>query len=113
MLKIFESRGVRILAGTDAPNPFCVPGYSLHEELELMVTAGINASKALAASTSNVPEFLGRSVPTSYVLLSGNPLSDIKNTRKIEAVNVDGRVLLRKDLDAMLARTKKRANASR
>ena len=113
VLKIFERKGVRILAGTDAPAPFCVPGYSLHEELELMVGAGMSASRALAAATSNVPEFLGRNVPPTYVLLSGNPLSDIKNTRKIEVVIVDGRVLLRKDLDAMLAATKKRANASK
>ena len=74
VLRIFESRGVGILAGTDAPASFCVPGYSLHEELELMVVAGISATKALAAATSNVPEFLGRSVPLSYVLLTGNPL---------------------------------------
>lgn len=33
VLKIFESRGVRILAGSDVPAPFCVPGYSLHDEL--------------------------------------------------------------------------------
>ena len=113
VLKIFESRGVQILAGTDAPAPFCVPGFSLHEELELMVGTGISASKALAAATSNVPAFLGRSVPPSYVLLSANPLVDIRSTRKIEALIVDGRVLLRNDLDAMLARTKKRADASK
>ncbi len=113
VLKIFERHGVRILAGTDAPAPFCVPGYSLHDELEWMVGAGISTSKALAAATSNVPEFLGRSVPPTYVLLSDNPLADIRNTRKIEAVIVDGRALLRKDLDSMLARTKKRADASK
>ena len=113
VLKIFDKKGVRILAGTDSPYPFCVPGFALHDEMELLVGAGISAPKALAAATTNVTEFLERDYPPAYVLLSGNPLTDIRNTRKIEAVIVDGRVLLRSELESMLAATKERADASR
>ena len=107
ILGLFERKGVKILAGTDAPWPYCVPGFSLHDELELLVGSGLSARGALAAATVNATEFLNV-VPRGVVLLGANPLLDISNTRKIEAVIVDGRVLARKDLDAMLAATRKR-----
>ena len=51
--------GVGILAGTDTPNPFVYPGFSLHDELELLVQAGLSPREALAAATSAPAEFLG------------------------------------------------------
>ena len=113
ILQIFNRKGVRILAGTDSPAPFCIPGFSIHEELELLVGSGLTPRAALAAATVNVDDFFGKPHPPTIVLLNANPLIDIRNTRKIETVIADGRILLRKDLDSMLANTKRRALASK
>jgi imidazolonepropionase-like amidohydrolase len=103
--------GVRILAGTDVPNPFCFPGFSLHDELGLLVEAGLTPMEALQAATRNPAEMTGEtSVGTveagklaDLVLLDADPLADIGNTRKIHAVVLGGRIFSRADLDGMLA----------
>ena len=92
-------RNVPIAAGTDTPIGLGVPGYSLHTELELLVAGGMTNQQALHAATiaptqffSNADE-IGRIEPgmaADLVLLNANPLQDIRNTRKIEAVMVQG-----------------------
>jgi len=52
--------GARMMAGTDAPIPGVVPGFSLHDELKLLVAAGLTPYEALRAATANVAEFLGQ-----------------------------------------------------
>ncbi|MGA2590262.1 MAG: amidohydrolase family protein [Bryobacteraceae bacterium] len=108
--------GVGILAGTDTPFPFCVPGFSLHDELELLVEAGLSPLEALQSATIRPAEFLGRDRAlgtveqgkiADLVLLDGNPLEDIRNTRKIAAVVVNGVYLPRGILDRMLAEVRK------
>jgi hypothetical protein len=103
--------GVRLLAGTDMPNPYTMPGYSLHQELELLVQSGLPPVEALRAATLNPAQFLGRETEmgtveqgkwADLVLLNANPLEDIRNTRKIEAVIVNGKLVQRKDLDKLL-----------
>src|SRR5262249_9091040 len=78
--------GVPILAGTDTLNPFCFPGFSLHDELALLTQAGLTPMQALQAATRNAAEYLGQldSLGTiephklaDLVLLSANPLDDI------------------------------------
>jgi hypothetical protein len=107
--------GVRLLAGTDASVPYCFPGSGLHDELELLVEAGLNRMEALQAATRNPAEFLGwerklgtvqRGKLADLVLLDADPLEDIRNTRRIRAVVLGGRVLDRAALDAMLPRPK-------
>lgn len=92
--------GVKILAGSDTPNPYVFPGDSLHEELGLLVKAGMTPAQALQAATIRPAEYLGMTdrlgsiAPgklADLVLLSGNPLMDIANTRRIEAVVFNGR----------------------
>ncbi len=104
---------VPLLAGTDSPDPFVFPGSSLHEELELLVKAGLNPLQALQAATKNPTEFLrkterGRALfapgQADLLLLDANPLDDIRNTRRIFAVIMDGRYYSRRDLDLMLAK---------
>jgi imidazolonepropionase-like amidohydrolase len=104
--------GVRFLAGTDTPNPFCFPGFSLHDELGFMVKAGFTPLEALQASTINPAEFLGlsdslgtieKSKIADLVLLEADPLKDIANTKKITAVITNGRFLDRTALDGLLA----------
>jgi hypothetical protein len=105
--------GVSILAGTDTPNAFVVPGSSLHHELELLVESGLTPLEALRAATIEPARFLGAldSLGTvepgkvaNLVLLDANPLSDIRNSRTIRAVVVRGRLLDRPLLDSVLAR---------
>lgn len=102
--------GVGILAGTDVGNPFMVPGFSLHDELALMVDAGLTPLEALQTATRNVGAYLGRrdvgSVTTGsvadLVVLNGDPTADVHNTRKIAAVILNGRYLDRGTLDRLL-----------
>jgi len=102
---------VKILAGTDCLNPYVYAGYSLHEELELLVNAGMTPTDALASATINPARFFGRErtsgiisggVTPNFVLLNANPLEDIRNTQKIFAVAQSGKFYDRKALDKIL-----------
>jgi imidazolonepropionase-like amidohydrolase len=104
--------GVRILAGTDVLNPFAFPGFSLHDELALLVQAGLSRADALRAATINPAIYMGMEKTAGsvdpgrnadVVLLDANPLDDIAATTRIHAVIVRGRLLDRAALDSMLA----------
>ena len=91
--------GVPLLVGTDAPEPQVTPGFSLHQELEMFVESGLPPAAALKAATMNnaaalrQDHRLGSIAPgklADIVLLSANPLVDIRNTRRIEIVIRDG-----------------------
>jgi imidazolonepropionase-like amidohydrolase len=95
-------RGIAIGAGTDTPINYALPGYALHEELEMLVRAGLAPLEALRAATIRPAEFfgldaeMGRIEPgmrADLVLLAADPLIDISNTRRIEAVVAAGRLL--------------------
>ena len=121
LMEVVESMnqaGVRFLAGTDTFNPFCFPGFSLHDELELLVHAGLTPAQALQAATRNAAEYSNKldsfgSVEKGKIadllVLDGNPLEDINNTRKISSVIYGGKVFDRAALDQMLADVEKRA----
>ena len=103
---------VGILAGTDILNPYLYPGFSLHEELELLVEAGLTPFAALQTATANPAKFFGKEKEfgtigkgklADLVLLDANPLEQISNTKRINAVVVNGRFLDRIALDKMLA----------
>lgn len=104
--------GVRFIAGTDTANPYIFPGFSLHEELALLVRAGFTPMQALQSATRDAAEYLGQldSVGTiekgktaDLVLLDANPLAEIGNTRKINAVIVGGKLISKQELANMLA----------
>ena len=104
-----QRAGLALLAGSDAGVPFSHPGIGLHEELAMLVDAGLTPMQALQAATRNAAQALGAdSLGTlevgkmaDVVLLSANPLDDIRNTRRLVAVVLGGRVLERAALDAM------------
>jgi imidazolonepropionase-like amidohydrolase len=106
-----QRAGVGILAGTDVLNPYCFPGFSLHDELGLLVRAGLTPIEALQAATLNAARFMGRENDlgtiaagklADLVLLDRNPLDDISNTKKIDGVVLDGRLFPKAALDDML-----------
>ena len=104
--------GVEFLAGTDASgwNPV-LPGFGLHEELALLVESGLTPMEALQSATRNPARYFNKldemgtveaKKSADLVLLNANPLEDIRNTQKIEAVVMRGRYYSRKELNAML-----------
>lgn len=104
--------GVTLLAGTDTPAPLIWPGFSLHDELQTLVEdAQLTPAEALRAATLNPARYFGAtdSMGTiapgkvaDLVLLAANPLSDIRNTRRVTGVVVNGHYLQRDELDQML-----------
>jgi imidazolonepropionase-like amidohydrolase len=103
--------GVRVLPGSDFPNPVMIPGASLHEELALLVRAGLTPAEALRTATQNpaiylgLTDSLGTIAPgkaADLVLLDANPLADIRNVGKVHSVWRAGRYLNRRTIDLML-----------
>jgi imidazolonepropionase-like amidohydrolase len=98
-----QAGGVKVTAGTDLTNPFVVPGHSMHEELRLLVEGcGFLPMEAIVAATSRAADLLGQgddlgSVEkrklADLVVLDGNPLEDISNTRRISAVYKGGQAI--------------------
>jgi len=103
---------VEVLAGTDTGDPYTIPGATLQDELEQLVTAGLSPRQALAAATIAPARFLefddtmGAIEPgkmADLVLLDANPLIDIRDVRKIAAVFARGKYLSRARLNEILA----------
>ncbi|HEV2992084.1 MAG TPA: amidohydrolase family protein [Candidatus Angelobacter sp.] len=120
IVNAMRKAGVPILAGTDTAAAVAVlPGFSLHTELECFVQAGFTPLEALQTATVNPAKFLGlqsemgtveKGKLANLVLLDANPLEDIRNTRKIAAVILNGRLLDRAELDQILAQIAAYAN---
>ncbi len=98
-LKRAQELGVPIALGTDTNNPQVFPGYAAHEELALMVEAGLDEADALKAATATAADFLqqsgslgliGAGAQADIVALRDNPLDDIVNTRKLVFVMAGG-----------------------
>ena len=113
ILRALHEGGVKILMGTDAPQQFSVPGFSLHRELLRMREAGMSPYEILKTGTVNVGQYFSkqdsfgaieRGRRADLVLVDANPLVDITNVAKISGVMVRGRWLSRADLDAGLAK---------
>jgi imidazolonepropionase-like amidohydrolase len=113
--------GGKIMAGSDSPEWLMAYGWALHRELEALVTAGLTPYQALEAATRNPAEFLGaakewgtieRGKRADLVLISGNPLRDIRNTARIEGVVIGGRWLEPAKLRALIATGSERINGA-
>jgi hypothetical protein len=119
LLPLLFKSGITILAGTDAGylNSFNYPGLGMHEELAIMVKYGLTPQQALICSIVNGPAFFKQSKLYGAVLkeknadlliLNANPLIDINNTKKIDAVINKGKYLSRKMLDQLLSDTEQK-----
>lgn len=110
-----ERAGIPLLAGTDVSwaNPYTFAGFSLHDELSLLVEGGLTPYQALRTATINPARFLHAtdSLGTvevgklaDLVLLDADPLQDIRNTRKVHAVFLNGQLIDSSARQALLAR---------
>lgn len=115
---IVHSEHVKFLVGTDLGGRDIYPGFSTHEELSLLVKAGLTPMETLIAATRHPAECLSQGTElgtieknkiADLVLLDQNPLDDILNTKTINAVIADGRLFKRPELDAMLEMVAKKA----
>ena len=118
IVRAMNRAGVPIMAGTDMLNPFTFPGFSLHDELVNLTDAGLSPAEALRAATlspavfMNATDSLGtveKGKRADLVLLDANPLEDIHNTHKVNAVVLNGRYYDRVALDAFMAASQKMA----
>jgi hypothetical protein len=117
LLPVLRESGARFLLGTDAGNPLMVAGFSVHEELAILVRdGGLTPYEALTAATRNVGEFLGDSLrgrvvsgaPADLILVDANPLTDLARLRTPTGVMAKGRWFTRTELDAMLVAARRR-----
>lgn len=111
IVKLMHAKGIKLLAGTDYPNPYCFPGFSLHDELQLMTQAGLTPFQALQTATINPAIFLELTNDygsvevgkiANLVLLNKNPLKDINNTKSIYGLILKGKYINEKSLQEML-----------
>ena len=107
------------MAGTDSYDPYSFPGFSLHQELEQLVQAGLSNAEALATATLNPAEYFGLTKDygaisegkiADIVLLNNNPLEDIRHTQSIEALVFNGALYSRSELDSFLTYVEERVS---
>jgi imidazolonepropionase-like amidohydrolase len=111
LIRALHAGGAGLLLGSDAPQIYNVPGFSIHRELEALVAAGLTPYQALETGTRNVAVFFGTLPQTGtievgkradLVLLEGNPLTDIRNTGRQAGVMFRGRWLGRAEIQSRL-----------
>ncbi len=117
LIKVFKEAGIPIVAGTDAGSSGVIWGFSLHDELQLLVEAGLTPKEALTSATRLPAIWLGidSKIGTieagkfaDLILLDSNPLEDIRNTRKIAGVFINGLWLDKIKINTMLSDLSKR-----
>jgi len=119
IINTLHDLGVKVLAGTDVPNPYIIAGISLHEELVQYVKAGMALADALKTATlypaqyfnhSNILGLVNENYIADLVILDDNPLDDITNTQKIHAVLYNGELHDKENLENL--RSNQLANLS-
>lgn len=118
-LREMHASGVPILAGTDSPLPYIFPGWAMHDELLLLVEAGLSPIEALRTSTSNAGTFIGdehigriqEGALADLVILDADPTKDIGATRNIDSVIIGGNLIDKTGRQAEFERLKRVAAA--
>jgi imidazolonepropionase-like amidohydrolase len=108
LVGLMNQAGVTLLAGSDLGSKWISPGSSLHDELALLVEAGLTPMQALQAATHNPARFMKVDAGTveagkiaDLLLLDANPIEDIRNTRRIHAVMLRGKLFERSALQSL------------
>jgi imidazolonepropionase-like amidohydrolase len=111
LIKALHDGGVPLLLGSDAPQIWNIPGFSVHRELQALVAAGLTPYEALATGTINVARFFGAESQrgtialgkrADLVLVEGNPLTRIENTGQIAGVLINGRWMTKDEIEKRL-----------
>ena len=111
MVGKLHEKNVPFMAGTDTPIGYLIPGRSLHKELEVLVESGLSNIEAIKTATVNPATFFGlenkvgrikNGYKADLVILNSNPLDNIKNTQKMNAVIKNGYLLSRDSLDSLM-----------
>jgi imidazolonepropionase-like amidohydrolase len=110
-----QKNGIGLLLGCDAPQVFNVPGFSTHNELQYLVACGLTPYEALLTGTVNVAKYLN--IPNlgvikpgavaDLILIGGNPLLDVSQTKRVEGVILRGQWLSKAYIDAGLKKLEK------
>jgi imidazolonepropionase-like amidohydrolase len=121
LVRALRDAGAGLLLGSDTPNPFVIPGLSVHEELQNLVDSGLTPYQALSAGTRDAAEFLGVAAEigtvaigkrADLILVEGNPLESVANLSRRTGVMIRGHWYsaadLQKQLDALAASYPKR-----
>ncbi len=111
VLKALQAGGARIVFGTDAPQIFSVPGFSIHREMRVMTEAGLTPFEVLASGTRNAAEHFGSDEfgivevgrRGDLLLLEANPLDDVANMARRAGVMVRGRWMAEREIQARLS----------
>lgn len=116
MTGFMNKKGIKFMAGTDTPIGFLTPGYSLHDELEMLLESGLTPLEVIESATHNpalyfeMDEKLGlieEGYIADLIILYDNPLKNISNTKKIKSVIKNGNLMSRNHLDSLLNEQKK------
>ena len=108
--KVLHEHGVAILAGTDTPNSWIIPGFSLHREFQYLSEAGFSNADILRTATINPARFMNKENETGsivvgkfadLVILTADPLANISNTQKIDGVILKGKFFSKEELEQM------------
>jgi imidazolonepropionase-like amidohydrolase len=111
-IKALHDAGAGLLLGSDAPQVWNVPGFSVHRELEAIVAAGLTPYQALVTGTRNVATYFGvadragtitQGKQADLILLDANPLADIRNTTRRSGVMIRGVWLPQAEIEKRLA----------
>ncbi|MCH8815907.1 MAG: amidohydrolase family protein [Chloroflexi bacterium] len=111
LVRALRAAGARLLLGSDTPNPFVIPGVSIHDELSLLVEAGLSPYEALRAGTRDAAEFLGAldefgtvapGLRADLILVDENPLENVGSVGSRSGVMVRGQWFPEAELQSML-----------
>ncbi len=112
LIRALHAGKAGLLLGSDAPQIYNVPGFSVHRELQSLVAAGLTPYQALETGTRNVAVFFGTLATTGtigvgkradVILLDANPLTDVANTTRRSGVMLRGRWLPKAEIEKRLA----------
>lgn len=113
ILKALQAAGCPIAFGTDSPQLYSVPGFSIHREMRSMAAAGLTPQQILLTATRNAARYFGAEQEfgavtagqrADLILLNGNPLTDLANVGRRAGVMVNGRWLPEAEIQARLER---------
>jgi imidazolonepropionase-like amidohydrolase len=111
LTKQLNDAGVPLMCGSDSPEWYLVQGFAVHDELQNLIECGLSNYDALKTATVNPATYLGILIRTGtiesgkeadMILLEGNPLDDIRNTRKIISVFSNGKMYDKKQIGELL-----------